>query len=223
MRIFIVIPLYNERRRVVKVLKGIQKYKLPIVVVDDGSTDSSGVKIRKSGLRGISLLEHKVNLGKGAALKTGAEYAFSKGADGIIFMDADGQHGEKDLEKFIETLKSGEYDVVFGSRNFGFGVPLIRFIGNKIASVLIAFVFGIYVSDIICGFRGLTKKAYERIKWESSGYGVETEMVIRVGKSKLRYCEVPVEALYHDNVKGVTILDAFEILGEVVKWKLTIK
>lgn len=223
MQIFIVIPLLNEGKRIAKVLKELYKYKLRTVIVDDGSEDNSMSTIKKLKLSNTTLLEHKINLGKGAALKTGADYAFGKGADAVIFMDADGQHEAKDLEKFIDALNLGKYDVVLGSRNFGYGVPLVRFIGNKTASILIAALFDIYVSDIICGFRALTKKAYKKIKWESSGYGVETEMVIRIGRSKLNYLEVPVETLYHDNVKGVTILDALAILGEVIKWKWTLR
>lgn len=68
----------------------------------------------------------------------------------------------------------------------------------------------------------MTRNAYEKIKWESSGYGVETEMVIKTGKAKVSFCEVPVETIYLSGVKGVTILDAFGILGQVIKWRLTI-
>lgn len=99
---------------------------------------------------------------------------------------------------------------------------MVRYLGNKFASVLVGFFFGIYVSDLLCGFRGVTRDAYEKIKWESSGYGVETEMVIRTGKAKVGHCEVPIETIYLSGVKGVTILDAFGILLQVVKWRLTI-
>ena len=75
---------------------------------------------------------------------------------------------------------------------------------------------------IICGFRGLTKRGYQKVKWESNGYGVEMEIVARVGKYNVRHTEVPVETLYLNDVKGVTLLDAFGILAEVVKLKLTL-
>lgn len=219
MKIFIVLPLFNEEKRIAEVLKEVIKYNLPIVVVDDGSRDDS---FKVASKFKVASLRHKVNLGKGAAMKTGVDYAFSKGAEAIIFMDSDGQHNPSNLVSFEEKLNSKEYDVVLGSRNLSFGVPLVRYLGNKLSSLIIRFIFGIYVSDPICGFRALTKKAYGKITWETSGYGVETEMIARLGKSKLKYCEVPVETIYHDKVKGVTILDAFSILGEVVKWKLTI-
>lgn len=222
MKIFVVIPLRNEKKHVAAVLKSTAKCKLPIVVVDDGSRDGSGDEVKKSKPNGLTLLTHKVNLGKGAALKTGAEYAFKKGADAVIFMDSDGQHMASDLPKFLNVLKSGKYDVVFGSRNLGMGVPLVRYLGNKFASVISGQLFDVYVSDAICGFRALTKKGYEKVKWESNGYGVEMEMVARVGKYKVQHTEVPVETAYIDGVKGVTLFDAFGILGQVVKWKLTL-
>ncbi len=222
MRIFVVIPLFNEEKHITQVLKDLVPYKLPVVVVDDGSTDSSRKKITESRLKNVELLTHKINLGKGAAMKTGADYAFNHGAEAIIFADADGQHDMSDLSEFTEALDSGNYEVVFGSRNYGYGVPLVRYLGNKFASVVMALFFGTYISDVVCGFKGLTKDAYKKLRWESSGYGVEAEIVARLGKNKLKFCEVPIKTIYHDKVKGVTILDAFGIFGEVLKWKLTL-
>ena len=228
MKIFVVIPLFNEEKHVVQVLIDVLKYKLTVIVVDDGSTDKSKFKVKTSldgqGLKfkNVIFLDHNVNLGKGAAMKTGADYAFEHGASAVIFLDSDGQHNSDDLPKFVDALESGKYDVVLGSRNFNYGVPLIRFLGNKFASVIMAFLFRTYVSDVICGFRAVTKIGYSKIRWDSNGYGVETEMIARIGKNKLRFCEIPVETIYHDNVKGVTILDAFEVLGNVIKWKLTL-
>lgn len=219
MKIFLVIPLYNEEKHIVDVIKGVAKYDLPIVVVDDGSMDSSKLKVQSSKLRGVIFLSHKVNLGKGAAMKTGAEYAFSKGAEAVIFMDSDGQHAASDLPKFVKALNE-KCDLVFGSRNLNLDIPFVRYIGNKVASVFVNLLFGIYVSDLVCGFRALTKNGYKKIEWESTGYGVETEMVVRSAKSGLKSCEIPVETIYHDRVKGVTLLDAFGIFFSVIKWRL---
>lgn len=222
MKIFIVVPFYNEQKHIVDVVKGVSKYKFPIVLVDDGSTDSSNRKLQESKKPGIQILTHKINLGKGAAMKTGADYAFDQGADAVIFMDGDNQHHPDDLSKFIKKLDEGKHDVVLGTRSFTYGVPLIRFLGNKLASFILVLFFGIYVSDVLCGFKALTKKAYKIIRWESTGYGVETEIIARIGKNKIKTCEVPVKAIYHDKVKGVTMLDAFGIMFEIVKWRFTI-
>jgi glycosyltransferase involved in cell wall biosynthesis len=222
MNIFIIVPLLNEERHIVGLLKDLSKYGLSVVVVDDGSTDSSRLKIKDFKLKNLTLLTHQINLGKGAAMKTGADYAFNHGADAVIFMDSDGQHNSSDLPGFIKALESGDYGVVFGSRNYGYGVPLVRYLGNKFASVIMSFFFHTYVSDVVCGFKGVTKEAYKKIKWDSAGYGVEAEIVARVGKIQISHCEVPIKTIYHDKVKGVTILDAFGIFGEIIRWKLTI-
>lgn len=217
MKIYLVIPTFNEGRRIENVLEEVKKTGIPTIVVDDGSRDSTFEKAKKHN---ITVLKHKINLGKGAALRTGCEAAFSLGAEAIILMDSDGQHKASDLSKFIEKINSGNYDVVFGSRNLSMGVPFIRYIGNKIASVVINVFYGIYISDLICGYRALTKKAFEKINWESIGYDVETEMVVKVSQFKLRYCEVGVETVYYDKFKGVTILNALGILLNVIKWKI---
>jgi glycosyltransferase involved in cell wall biosynthesis len=228
MKIYIVIPAHNEGKRIGKVIAdiGATKLNLSIIVVDDGSTDNTSQIVSKFQISNfkfqITLLTHQINLGKGAAMKTGCEYAFLHGADAVIFMDSDGQHEVRDLPKFIEALNTGKYDVVLGTRNYSFGVPLVRYLGNKFASVVMAALFHTYVSDVICGYRAMTKKGYEKIKWDSDGYGVETEMVARMGKNRASFCEVPVATIYHDNVKGVTLLDAIGILGDVLKWRLTL-
>lgn len=218
MKIFIVIPAFNEMRRIGVVLEDLKKVNMPIIVVDDGSRDSTYEKIKKH--HRVAVIKHRINLGKGAALKTGCEAAFLKGADAVILMDSDGQHKASDLPKFVERINSG-YDVVFGSRNLSMGVPFVRYMGNKMAAVLINIMFGIYVSDLICGFRSFTKKAYEKIRWQSAGYDVETEMVILTSKHNLKYCEVGIDTVYYDKFKGVTILDAISILFNVLKWRLS--
>ena len=217
MKIFVVVPSFNEGRRIGSVLEDLKGSGLPIIVVDDGSNDSTYNNAKGYD---VLVLRHKVNLGKGAALKTGFEAAFLKGAGAVIMMDSDGQHKAKDLTKFVEKINSGKYDVVFGSRNLRTGVPLIRYVGNKLESMLISILFGIYVSDPICGYRAITKKAYQKMNLESLGYDVETEMVIKTRQMGLRYCEVSVETVYYDKFKGVTVLDAINILFNILKWRV---
>lgn len=219
MNVALVIPVYNEETHIAGVLKEALKTKLPVYVVNDGSKDKSLRKINSIKSKNLIVLNHQINLGKGAALKTGAEAAFQDGSDAVIFMDSDGQHKIQDLPKFQKALKEG-CEVVFGTRNLSFGIPIVRYMGNKTASMLIVFLFGIYVSDLICGYRAITKKAFKKINWESVGYGVETEIAARTAKSGLKHCEVPVETVYYDTVKGVTILDAFGIFFEVLRWRI---
>lgn len=216
----LVIPVYNEDKRIKKVLNDLLAgTDCHVVVVDDGSTDQTFAIA--SDITGVTVLRHRINQGKskGAAMKTGCEYAFGHlHCKAVIFMDGDGQHLPSDLPKFIEKLELG-YDIILGSRNFNLNIPLVRYLGNKTASIVINLLFSKYVSDLLCGFRAITREAYEQIKWESVGYGVETEMVVNMARTNLKWCEVPVTVLYHDNAKGVSILDAFGILFDVIKWR----
>lgn len=216
MKIFIVMPVFNEAKRISSVLKDVAKTSLSVVVVNDGSTDQTNPKLKRQ--RNVTVLTHRVNLGKGAALKTGCDYAFNNGADAVILMDSDGQHDVSDINKFISKLNQG-FDIVFGSRNLNLGAPIDRYMGNKVASVLVGILFGIYVSDLICGFKAFTKRAYSKIKWKSSGYGVETEIALRVKKANLKHCEVDVATIYYDNFKGVSITDAFGVLFNIISWR----
>jgi len=220
MNIYLIIPSYNEGKRLRDTLKRAKKYfpETKTVVVDDGSLS----KERLSPTCRATLLRHQLNLGKGAAMITGADYAFSQGAEAVIFMDADSQHHPKELPQFKKYLEQG-YDFVFGSRERGYRTPLVRFLGNRLASIYINLLFGIYVSDILSGYRALTKKAYNLVKWSSVRYGVETEMVARLGqhKEKLPWIEFPIDTIYVDKYKGVTIIDAIKILAQSIWWKLS--
>lgn len=216
MKIAVVIPAHNEETRIGKVLDDLKKTNLFVCVVDDGSKDKTfQVASKKASLA----LKHRINLGKGAALKTGCEAVFKLGYDAVVIMDSDGQHLVGDLNKFIELIKTRKFDVIFGRRKYNKGIPIVRYWGNKVASILVWSLFKIYISDLICGYRAFTRKSYKKLKWQSSGYGVETEMVIRVGLNKLRYAEIPVQNVYHDKFKGVTVFDALSILFQVVRWR----
>ncbi|MCL4460020.1 MAG: glycosyltransferase family 2 protein [Chloroflexi bacterium] len=213
---FVVIPAFNEGERIRPVLAETKKHAPNIIVVDDGSSDETYKAAQECG---VITLRHEVNLGKGAALKTGCEAAFSLGARAIILMDSDGQHRPAEIPNFVSTLKDRGVGLVLGSRVIGPGMPLIRAWGNKIDLFLLNLLFGARVTDPLCGFRALTAQAYEKIRWRSTGYAVETEMIVRARLARLPFVEIPVETVYIDKYKGVTILDAYRILLELIKWR----
>ena len=219
MNIFLVIPSFNEGKRLVNTIDKAKSYISgdKIIVVDDGSKHPE----KFSKKTGVWLLRHKLNLGKGAAMRTGAEFAFERGAEAIIFMDADCQHDPKEIPLFDQYLNEG-FDLVFGSRRPGINVPLTRFLGKKLTSIYVSIVFGVYLSDILSGYRGLTKKAYELVKWESDRYAVETEMVAHMShhKKELSWIEFPIETIYMDKYKGMTAIDAIKLMISSIRWKL---
>jgi len=216
MKIFIIVPAFNEAKRIGKVLHDLKKVNLPVIVVDDGSKDKTYQVAQRYG---FNVLRHSINLGKGAAMKTGAIAAFSLGADAVIFIDSDGQHKVSDLPKFIKVLQSGKFDVVFGVRDM-LKVPFIRRVGNSIASLLVWSFFNIRVLDLLCRYRAITKKAFGKIEWYSDGYSVETEMVALTGKNSLKHCEIPVSTVYYDKFKGLTPLEGVGIIADVIKWRI---
>lgn len=224
MKITIVLPVFNEEKKIGEVLKNLLKFNLPVIVINDGSTDltSKLINVYQKKNRKIKCITHRINLGKGASIKTGCIAAFKYGAEAIIMMDGDGQHSVSDLPKFIETLKTEKYDIIFGARKLNSKVPYIRLLGNKFSSLLVSLLFGIYVSDLVCGFRAFTKKTFRKINLSSQGYGVEAEMVILAGRHKLVSCEIPVETVYYDKFKGVTVLDAFTIFLDVLRWRINL-
>lgn len=217
--IYLVVPVFNEAKYLDRVLTKIEKVTKNYIVVDDGSKDDS-VKIAKRHTNEV--LVHKMNLGKGGALKTGSDYAFKHlGAQAVIFIDSDDQHDPKELQLFFDAFAKGS-EVVFGERKMDSKMPLIRIIGNRFASVLVYFFFGSYVPDIPSGFKAISKNAYQKIRWQETGYGVELEIAARVAKYKIPFSVVPISTIYHDLDRGMTLLDAFSICFKLINLKLTI-
>lgn len=223
MKEMVIIPAYNECRNIEFVLKKTLNYTNNIIVIDDGSSDNTFDVVKKvkaeNPNKNITALKHKINLGKGATMITGCEAAKRLNAEIIICMDADNQHNPEDILKFINKINAGN-DIVFGSRIIGKSMPLARFIGNKFLSAIICKFFKILIHDTQSGYRAFTTKTYDKIKWESSDYAVETEMIVKTAKNKLKYCEIEIETVYLDSYKGVTPITGLLILFKILKWKL---
>jgi glycosyltransferase involved in cell wall biosynthesis len=217
--IFLIIPCFNEQPRLPKLLKNIQKHfpLKKVIVVDDGSEPP----LKLPSIYPIRVIRHQINLGKGLAMKTGVEFAFAKGAKAVIFMDADLQHDPREIPKFITCLIQGS-DMVIGIRQKRQDTPFSRYLGNKLASFYIKLTFGIYIQDILSGYRAMNKKAYKLLNWSSERYGVEAEMIARLGKykSQIKWTEIPIDTIYIDKYKGVTLVDSVKILASSLWWKL---
>ena len=186
-----------------------------IVVVDDGSLDNTAAEATRAG---AVVLRHKVNLGKGAALKTGCDYAVQQGAQNIITMDADGQHDPREIPLFRAALE--QHDIAFGSRKAPKSMPGVFKLGNKVITRTLQLLYGVIVEDSQCGYRSFRADAYHQLRWEATDYYVETEMAIRAGKMKLKHTTIPIETIYADKYKGTTIFDGMAIVAKMVGWRL---
>ncbi|MFH0867680.1 MAG: glycosyltransferase family 2 protein [Candidatus Woesearchaeota archaeon] len=214
-KIFAIIPAYNEEKQINRVIKGTKKYVDKVIVVDDGSKDKTSETAKKNK---AIVLRHVVNLGKGAALKTGCDYALKNKADIIIAIDADAQHDPKEIPKFLENIKN--HDIVIAYRKLNKNMPLILKYGNWFINKTINYLYGIKIKDSQCGYRAFTAKAYRKIRWKAADYSMESEMIAKIGKYKLSYTEIPIETIYSDKYKGTTVLDGVKIVFNLLLWKL---
>ena len=213
-KVWAVIPARNEQKNIAEIIKKTKKYVGKVVIVDDGSTDNTRELAEKSG---AIVLGHIVNLGKGAALKTGCDYAFKNGAKYIIALDADSQHKPEDIPRFIDKLQ--KYDVVFSYRKASGKMPIVLRFGNWFISNAAKALYGIGLNDTQCGFRAFSKEAYKKIRWNASDYSMESEMIARAGKQRLKYVQIPIQTIYSDRYKGTTIIDGMKIVTNMFWWK----
>ena len=213
--VFAVIPAHNEEKHIGDVVRQAKKYVDNAVVVDDGSRDGTVEEAKKSG---AIVLKHLVNLGKGAALKTGCDYAIKNKADIIVAIDADAQHNPKEIPKFIGAVKM--HDVAIGYRKLNMSMPFILRFGNWFINKTIRFLYGVKIKDSQCGYRAFTSEAYGKLRWKASDYSMESEMIAKIGKHRLSYAEVPIETIYSDKYKGTTILDGINIVFNLLLWRL---
>jgi len=218
-KVFIVIPAYNEEKKLGKVIKNLKQanYK-NIVVVDDGSNDTTANVANKAG---VFVLRHIINRGQGAALKTGINFALKKGADIIITFDADGQHTPKDISKLIEPIVKGKADIVLGSRFLSekSNTPFIRTLFLKGGALIFRLLYGVKLTDSHNGLRAMSKKAASSIDISCDDMAHASEIIEEISRHKLRYVEVPVTIKYSDYSlsKGQSSLNSFRIL-----WKMFI-
>lgn len=214
--LFVIIPAHNEQKRISAVIKKVKRYSNNVIVVDDGSKDNTYQTALDSG---VTVLKHIVNLGKGAALKTGCEYSLKQGAKSFVFIDSDGQHLPEDIPRFLDALKT--VDIVFGSRALNKKMPAILKFGNWFINKTNEHLFGIEIRDTQSGYRAMTTNAYRKIRWKSTGYSVESEMVANAGRKRLKYKEITIKTIYADKYKGTTVIDGVKIVLNMIWWKIS--
>lgn len=201
MKILIVMPAHNEARMLKRVLSDVKKKGFKdILVVDDGSTDKTFQIAKQSRAK---VVRHVVNRGLGAGLGTGFEYARRHDYDILVTFDADGQHKSDDIPRLLAKQKANSLDVVIGSRLLGKkDMPLkIRFL--NFASNLITFIlYQVWTTDSLSGLRCFNKVAIEKIDIRTDRMEVSNEFFKEIRKNKLRFGEIPIQAVYTDYSKA---------------------
>ena len=196
----IIIPAYNPDNHLINVLKDLKKVtNNKIIIVNDGSTGKE--KIFNEAKKHALVIDHEVNKGKGAAMKTAMKYVKENmpDEDGVIFVDADGQHKATDVKKMIEAFNEHKNSLILGVRVFSNDIPKKSLIGNKLTRLVFKLYTHKYVSDTQTGLRCFsTKYIPKMLKIEGNRYEYEMNQLVEFAKSKIDIYEVPIETIYED-------------------------
>jgi len=217
-KIFVVIPAYNEAKRISTVITDLLKHNYQIVVVDDGSTDNTWQILQNFP---ITKMRHKINRGQGATLQTGTDYAFQAGAEIIVHFDGDGQFVAEEIYQAIQPIISQTADIVLGSRFLtrNHKIPAFKkYIILPISKIINYFFTGLKLTDAHCGFRAMNRAAASKIHITQDGMSHNTEIVAQIKKHDLKYKEVPVTVIYHEFGQGIS--GGFKIIRELLLDKL---
>lgn len=220
MRVFTVVPAYNEAPRLGSVLQALQSHVDGVVVVDDGSTDGTLAVAERAG---VHTLRHVLNRGQGAALRTGTRAAIELGADLIVHLDADGQHDAASIATILAPLRAGTADVVFGSRYLGVqavGMPWVRRVLHVGVHQFNRWVLGIpaTVTDPQSGCRAFTAKVGRELVFHQDRMAHASEILRLITRSPWRWQEVPIQVRYSAATlnKGQRTGDALKVAWQLV-------
>ena len=217
----LVISAYNEEKTIADVIKSAKPYCDSIVVVSAKKAADNTRNIARS-LGAEVLIDNGKGKGEGMRL---AINAINEGI--LVFIDADGSHITKDIPNLVKPIKEGKADMAIGSRMLGGSMELhgtfnklLRFILSMMIAQIINWRFHTSIADTQNGFRAIRAKAYPKIRWQSTDYSVEAEMLANAGRNKLKCIEVPIETRYLNRYKGTTIIDGINIFIQMVIWRL---
>ena len=219
--VFVVIPAYNEEASLGPVLRDLLDSggNVQVVVVDDASSDRTAETARSYP---IHLLRHVVNLGQGAALKTGIDFALRNGAEIIVTFDADGQMAARDIPRIVEPVAAGRCDVALGTRFAGVRAPGMtrgRELFLRAAVVFTRAATRLPLTDAHNGFRALSRSAAERIQITQNRMAHASQILSELARLDLRWEEVPIAIRYsaYSRQKGQSPLGAVDIMIDLLR------
>lgn len=214
---WLIVPLYNEAEVVGAVIEAARATFPNIVCVDDASTDGSGAAARAAG---AVVVRHPVNLGQGAAIRTGLDYALQDPkAKYFVTFDSDGQHRVEDALVLVEALATRPLDVVIGSR-FLDGrttVSTLKRVVLKLAVLFQRITTGMRLTDAHNGLRAFNRTAASSIPINQNRMAHASEIIVAISRLNLRYAEMPVHVVYTDysRSKGQSVWNSVNILNDL--------
>ena len=196
-RVVALIPAFNAASTLGAVIESARS-SLPVVVVDDGSSDGTGAVAAQLG---ATVLRHPQNRGKGAALKTGFDWAVENGLDGVVTLDADGQHLAAEIPRFLAARQESGADLIIGSRRHLFeGMLPRRRMANTFSAWGISWAAGVRVDDSQSGFRYYSSRLMREVKLRSTGFDLESEVIVAAARRGLIIATIPIELGFVDGL-----------------------
>jgi len=211
MNICLLIPAYNEARTIGQIVAKARKVMDSVVVVDDGSRDATAQIAHDAG---ALVIKHKVNSGKGAALRTGFQHVLDHGYDAVITMDSDGQHDVDDIPRFLKAFSNSLPGIILGSRMHDiYTMPAVRKCTNKFTSYVGSLLSHQKLEDSQSGFRLISADVLRTVKLETSGFEMESELLVKASKAGFRIISVPIKTIYGEEVSKINpVLDTYKFL-----------
>jgi len=217
--VWVVIPAYNEAQILRDVLRELLNYNRSyhVVIVDDGSSDGTATVASSFP---VHVLTHPVNLGQGAALATGIEYALGEKAEIIVTFDSDGQMRPQDIGTLVNEVLKGGIDVALGSRFLTSppsGMSRMKRIALKWATLLTKLTTGLKITDTHNGMRAFKAEALRKFVITQNQMAHASEILSEIARNKLVYRELPVTIRYtqYSKAKGQSIFNSINILFEL--------
>jgi glycosyltransferase involved in cell wall biosynthesis len=221
-KLSIVMPVYNEAKRVGDALKQVLGVDFPcdveLVVVDDGSKDATPTILASVDDPRVRVIRHGRNQGKGAAVRTGAAQARG---ESIVILDADLEYDPRDIPRLLDPVLSGRAEVVFGSRQFGSHTAFSFWyvMGNRAVTTFANVVFNCYISDLETCYKLMPTALYRDLKIKSKGFGMEAEVTGKLLRRGIRPFEVPISYQARSRAEGkkITWVDGVEALFIILR------
>lgn len=219
MRACVIIPAFNESEAIAGLIGRISQSGLEVIIIDDGSTDDTA-KIAQAC--GAKVLRNESNLGKGASLIKGYNYAVAQGFEAVISMDGDGQHSCDDIKAFIRKAQTSQSAVIVGNRmGRAKNMPLVRFLTNCFVSKLISIIIRQNVPDTQCGFRLLKKEALARLDLSASKYEIDSEVLIKAARLGFKIESIPIQTIYSGQKSQINpFIDTLRFLRFIIRESL---
>lgn len=195
LNIAVIIPAYNESKFIGEVVRQVIKLtNFPVCVVDDASQDDTSKLAERSG---AVVIRHKTNQGKGGAHQTGFKWALENNFQGILVMDADGQHLPGEIENFIVPDLINCSDIIIGSRKLQLKyMPWQRIFTNKLTSLVCSILAGQRINDSQSGFRYISTEVIKNVKLKTKKFQTETELIIRAARYGYIINQVEISTVY---------------------------